>query len=113
MAEGGRGAGADAGRLPGAGRPVPPPQGGSRRLLPCMVRGRRCPRGPARRGRDPHSGPTSPTPSWTSLGAEVSSFQAPPPKCRDPAMPNFSGPVGPRLCNSEVLGPGSPKGCTL
>lgn len=48
-------------------------------------------------------GPASPTPGSAPPGAR--NLELPrTPKCRDPAMPNFSGPVGPRLCNSEDLG---------
>lgn len=68
----GRGAGADARQLPGSVRRAPPPQGGSRRLLPCMVRGRGPPGSPA---------PTETHPPWPRdrrlpprLGRETASF---------------------------------------
>ena len=68
----GRGAGADAGQLPGSGRRAPPPRGGSRRLLPCMVRGR----GPPREPRPDRKPPSLPSRSRLPprLGRETASF---------------------------------------
>lgn len=106
----GRGAGADAGQLPGSGSRAPPPRGGSRRLLPCMVRGR----GPPRQPRPDRKPPSLPSRSLLPpcLGRETASFHDSE-LSQDSAIPILPNPDRPRFWYSRFKGPGKPESTVL
>lgn len=105
----GRGAGADAGQLPGSERRAPPPQGGSRRLLPCMVRGRGPPGSPAPTETHPPGPRDRRLPP--RLGRETASFHgSEKSRFRNPEPPESRQP---RFWYSRFKGPGKPESAVV